>query len=217
MRMRRKPYARPELEACFFNINDPLEMKGRWKELFKDPSRPIYMELGMGKGGHLARLAHKNRDINFVGIDIKSEVIVVAKRNIESIYGEDDIDNVVIMSLDIERIYNAFGDEDKVDRIYINFCNPWPKDRHKKHRLTHPKQLRLYEKIMKEGAQLRFKTDDDELYADTVTYLESEGWEIVFNSPDFEVTPMPDNIITEHERMFMDMGKKIKGIIAVKK
>ena len=215
MRMRRKPYARPELAACPFNVNEPLELKNRWKALFKRPDAPLYMELGMGKGGHLSKLAHKERGINFLGIDIKSEVIVVAKRNIEEIYGDEPIDNVLIMSLDIERLLNAFGEEDMVDRVYINFCNPWPKDRHKKHRLTHSKQLKLYRQIMKPDAELRFKTDDDELYADTLEYFAEEGWRVIFNSSDFAAIPMPDNIITEHEKMFMDMGKKIKGIIAL--
>lgn len=215
MRMRRKPYARPELAACPFNVNEPEKLKGKWKSAFKRDKLPLYIELGMGKGGHLAKLAHDNRDINFLGIDIKSEVIVVAKRNIEAVYGEEPIDNVLIMSLDIERMLNAFGDEDRAGRIYINFCNPWPKDRHKKHRLTHTKQLKIYEKIMQKGAELRFKTDDDELYEDTLGYLKEEGWSIVFSSNDFSHTPMPENIITEHEKMFMDMGKKMKGIIAL--
>ena len=119
------------------------------------------------------------------------------------------------MRHDIEMLTTAFCENDLVDRIYINFCNPWPKERHKKHRLTSPKQLRLYAGVMNEGAQLRFKTDDDELYQDTKEYLAGEDWTIVFDSPDFEKQPMPDNIETEHEQMFIKLGKKIKGIIAL--
>lgn len=215
MRMRRKPYAREELKKCPFDIDDPAVYKGKWRTIFKNPQNPLYVELGMGKGGFISKLAHENRDINFLGIDIKSEVIVVAKRNIESAYGEDEIDNIKILSFDIERLFLMMSEEDKIDRIYINFCNPWPKPGHKKHRLTYPRQLKMYEQFLSPCSQLRFKTDDDGLYTDTLQYFLDEGWEIIFNSPDFEKNPMPENILTEHEKMYMREGKKIKGIIAI--
>lgn len=215
MRMRRKPYAREELKACPFDIDEPLAYKGIWRTAFQNPENPLYVELGMGKGGFISKLAHQHKDINFLGIDIKSEVIVVAKRNIESVYGQDAIDNIKIMSWDIERLFMMMSEEDNIDRIYINFCNPWPKHGDKKHRLTYPRQLKMYAKFLKPGAQLRFKTDDDGLYKDTERYLIEEGWKIIFNSRDFERTPMPENIVTEHEKMYMEEGKKIKGMIAL--
>ena len=215
MRVRRKPYAREELRACPFDIDEPDKFKGIWRSAFKNPELPLYVELGIGKGGFLSKIAFENRDINFLGIDIKSEMLVLAKRNIEKLYSGCEIDNVKIMSWDIERLYLMMSQSDMVDRIYINFCNPWPKARDKKHRLTYPKQLNMYSQFMKKGAELRFKTDDDGLYLDTKKYLALEGWSIIFDSPDFSKNPMPDNIVTDHERMFIDEGKTIKGIIAV--
>ena len=215
MRMRRKPYARPELAACAFNVGDPAQFKGCWREQFARPDAPLHIELGIGKGGFLAQTAHENRNINYLGIDIKSEVLVVAKRKIEAAYGDEPIDNVKIMSWDIERLFNAFAPEDAIERIYINFCNPWYKTGDKKHRLTFPRQLRTYASLMTSEAQLRFKTDDDGLYRDSCKYFEEEGWRVIFSSEDFAVKPMPDNIITEHEAMFMREGKSIKGLIAL--
>ena len=127
MRMRFKPYARPELLACDYHAHAPLENKGRWHSVFARPQQPVHLELGCGKGGFLARLASAHPDINYLGIDITDKVLILAKRNIERIYAEKGMtpDNVMIMSLDIERILNAFDERDTVQRIYINFCNPW--------------------------------------------------------------------------------------------
>ena len=215
MRMRRKPYARPELAVCLFNVDEPAQFKGMWKQQFKNSDNPLQMELGIGKGGFLSQLAHEHKDVNYIGIDIKSEMLVVAKRKIEAIYVDEPIDNVKIMSLDIERLFTAFSHEDRISRIYINFCNPWYKTGDKKHRLTYPRQLKMYAQLMTADAQLRFKTDDDGLYVDSLRYFKDEGWRIIFESDDFAQKPMPDNIPTEHELMFMREGKKIKGLIAL--
>ena len=214
MRVRRKPYARPELAACPFNINEPELLKGRWKSAFKNTEAPIYMELGIGRGVFISQMAKNHPEINFIGIDIKSEILVVAKRNIESVLETDKPENVLIMSKDIERLAEAFSDEDKISRIYINFCNPWPKNKHKKHRLTFPKQLKIYESIMKPGSELYFKTDDDELYTDTLNYFEEAGWDVIFNCNDLADFSLWENIETEHEKMFKKEGKSIKAITA---
>ena len=152
MRMRKKPWARPELEACKFFIQNPSEYKGRWKEFFGN-DKPIYMELGCGKGTFMAVHGSENPDINYITIDIKDEVLVLAKRNIEAAYEKKghEIDNVALMSQEIALIDNMLGDGDEISRIYINFCNPWPKDRHKKRRLTHPRQIENYKKFLKCG------------------------------------------------------------------
>ena len=150
MRMRKKPWARPELEACKFFIQNPSEYKGRWKEFFGN-DKPIYMELGCGKGTFMAVHGSENPDKNYITIDIKDEVLVLAKRNIEAAYEKkgQEIDNVALMSQEIAIIDNMLGDGDEISRIYINFCNPWPKDRHKKRRLTHPRQIEKYKKFLK--------------------------------------------------------------------
>ena len=147
MRMRFKPYAGPELAACPFHMNDATRYKGRWRETFARPGQPLHLELGCGKGGFLARLASRNPDVNYIGVDITDKVLILAKRNIERIYAEQGlpIDNVKTLAHDIERIPTLLDKADRVERIYINFCNPWNKKaNHKKHRLTHTRQLLLY-------------------------------------------------------------------------
>ena len=164
MRMRFKPYARPELLACDFHVHEPLTHGGHWHELYARPDQPWHLELGCGKGGFLAQIAPAHPDINYLGIDITDKVLILAKRKVEAAYAERGIpaDNVKIASLDIERLGNAFTPDDRVSRIYINFCNPWSKNTgSNKHRLTHPRQLLQYRSLMDEGAEIWFKTDDD--------------------------------------------------------
>ena len=153
MRMRFKPYARPELLACDFHVHEPLTHGGHWHELYARPDQPWHLELGCGKGGFLAQIAPAHPDINYLGIDITDKVLILAKRKVEAAYAARGIpaDNVKIASLDIERLGNAFTPEDRVSRIYINFCNPWSKNAgSNKRRLTHPRQLLQYRQLMDE-------------------------------------------------------------------
>ena len=217
MRMRKKPWARPELEACKFFIQNPSEYKGRWKEFFGN-DKPIYMELGCGKGTFMAVHGSENPDINYITIDIKDEVLVLAKRNIEAAYEKKghEIDNVALMSQEIALIDNMLGDGDEISRIYINFCNPWPRGKHHKKRLTHERQLEQYKKFLK--GKIFFKTDDDELFEDSLVYFENTGFKIEKISRDLEKEEKfwdgEENIETEHERMFKAEGIKIKALIA---
>jgi tRNA (guanine-N7-)-methyltransferase len=157
MRMRRKPWARPELDSCKFFVQKPSEYKGRWKEFFGN-DKPIYMELGCGKGTFMAVHGSENPNINYIAVDIKDEVLVLAKRNIEKAYAEKkhELNNVALMSQEIALIDDMLSNEDTVDRIYINFCNPWPKDRHKKRRLTHTRQLNKYKTFLKKEKERVF-------------------------------------------------------------
>lgn len=217
MRMRRKPWARPELEACDFFVIDPSKNKGKWSENFKNSKNPIHLELGAGKGTFIAVLAAENQDVNYIAIDIKDEVIVEEKRNLEASYkqnGIDSIDNVKIMAQEIALIENAIGDGDVIDRIYINFCNPWPKDRHKKRRLTHTRQLEHYKTFLKKGGEIRFKTDDDELFEESLEYFKEANMEIKYITRDLHSSDFIGNITTEHEDMFSSKGIKIKFLIA---
>ena len=109
---------------------------------------------------------------------------------------------------------DIFSEKDKIDRIYINFCNPWPRPKHRKRRLTHTRQLEKYKEFLKSGGEIHFKTDDDELYKDTLEYFKKTGFNIVENIVDLASIKDEENIITEHEQMFMDEGIKIKKIIA---
>ena len=218
MRIRFKPWARPELEASKFYIDNPEDYKGKWKEVFNNDN-PIHLELGCGKGSFMANLAVKNPDINYIAIDVVDAMLGLAKRNIEEKYKEEnkEINNVVLTRFDIERILLIMNENDNVERIYINFCNPWPRGKHRKKRLTHIRQLEKYREFLKDGGEIYFKTDDDGLFIDSLSYLENSGFKIIKKTYDLENEQnFWDNIQTEHEKMFIDQGIKIKAVIAKK-
>ena len=216
MRIRFKPWARPELEASKFYIDNPQDYKDKWKTLY-EKQQPFHLELGCGKGSFIAQLAVKNPQINYLAIDMVDAMLGLAKRNIEATYKEanHEIDNVYLTRFDIERILLMLGKLDNVQRIYINFCNPWPKGKHKKKRLTHRRQLEKYKEFLSEDGEIYFKTDDDELFSDSLIYFKDMGFEIVKKTYDLESEEnFWDNIQTEHEKMFISQGIKIKAVIA---
>ena len=215
MRIRFKPWARKELEESSFYIDNPEEYKGKWRELFNE--NPIYVELGCGKGGFISVISSKNANINYIAIDLVDAMLGLAKRKIEEEYKKDNkpINNIYITRYDIERIDNILSKEDKIERIYINFCNPWPRGKHRKKRLTHTRQLEKYKTFLKKGAQIFFKTDDDGLFNDSIKYLKDSGFNIEKITYDLEnESKFWDNIETEHEKMFKEQGIKIKALIA---
>lgn len=217
MRIRFKPWARPELEASKFYIDNPEEYKGKWKEAFKEPSNELHLELGCGKGSFISQLAVKNHNINYLAIDLVDAMLGLAKRNIEQKYNENkkEIDNIIITRYDIERILNILNLEDNVKRIYINFCNPWPRGKHHKKILTHIRQLDKYKQFLQKNGEIFFKTDDDSLFADSLLYFKQTGFTIEKFTYDLEKEEnFWDNIVTEHEQMFMNEGIKIKAVIA---
>ena len=216
MRIRFKKWARPELEASEFYIDNPEEYKGKWRTLFTKKV-PLHLELGCGKGGFISELASKNQDINYVAVDLVDAMLGLAKRNIESKYKEAnlEVENIIITRYDIERILNIFSKEDNIERIYINFCNPWPRGKHHKKRLTHTRQLEKYKQILAENSQIYFKTDDDNLFCDSLSYFKEAGFEVEKKTYDLASEPdFWDNIQTEHEKMFSEEGIKIKALIA---
>ena len=219
MRIRFKPWARPELEASKFYIDEPELYKNKWRTLYKNEA-PFHLELGCGKGSFIAQLASKNKQINYLAIDMVDAMLGLAKRNIDAVYQEAnlEIENVYLTRWDIERIGMILGKEDRVERIYINFCNPWPKGKHKKKRLTHRRQLEKYKEFLVDDGEIYFKTDDDELFADSFFYFQDEGFEIIKKTYDLENEEnFWENIQTEHEKMFMEQGIKIKAVIAKRK
>jgi len=216
MRMRRKPWVREELANCKFFIDNPSENIGKWNKIFAK-KQPIHLELGCGKGTFIAKLAKQNPRINYIAIDIKSEVLGLAKRNIEKEYDEETIENVVIMSQEIALIQNIMNKKDKVERIYINFCNPWPKPRHNKKRLTYTTQLEKYKIFLVSGGEIYFKTDDDDLFRASKRYFEQTGFKIIKETNNLEKDDIFNgNIVTEHEEMFTKQGINIKALIAKK-
>lgn len=219
MRLRKKPWARPELEACNFFVQDPKEYKGKWSSSFKNEGI-MYLELGCGKGNFVSVHGARNKDKNYIAIDIKDEVLVLAKRNIERVYKENNeiLDNVKLMAQEIGLINDILGEEDKIDRIYINFCNPWPKEKHKKRRLTHTRQLENYKKFLVNNGEIWFKTDDDNLFEESLEYFKESGFDVIYKTYDLHNSEYDkDNIRTEHENMFTEKGIKIKFLIAKRK
>lgn len=218
MRIRFKPWARPELEQSKFYIANPEDKKGKWKENFLNKENPLYLELGCGKGRFIANMAVNHPEINYIAIDLVDAMLGLAKRNIETVYQENkmEINNVLITRFDIERILLIFDKQDKIERIYINFCNPWPKGKHRKKRLTHTKQLEKYKQFLKENGEIYFKTDDDDLFESSIKYFEESGFEILMKTYDLHSKKdiNIENVRTEHEDMFSSQGIKIKALIA---
>ena len=137
--------------------------------------------MGCGKGSFISELAFRNQDTNYIAIDLVDAMLGLAKRKVEEKYNENNIkvDNLILVRYDIERINNIISLEDGIERIYINFCNPWPKSKHKKKRLTHTKQLEHYKEFLKPNGEIYFKTDDDGLFEDSLKYFEEAGFEII--------------------------------------
>ena len=219
MRIRYKKWARPELEASPFYVDNPENQRGKWKGIFKNPSLPLCLELGCGKGNFIAQMASSHKEINFIAIDLIDAMLGLAKRNVEETYKEKnlDIDNIYLTRFDIERINLILSKEDEIDRIYINFCNPWPRGKHHKKRLTHTKQLEKYKEFLKPEGQIYFKTDDDNLFYESLEYFEQSGFKIVQKTEDLHSEKdFWENIETEHEKMFSEQGIKIKAILAKK-
>ena len=217
MRIRYKKWARPELIASPFYVDNPEERRGKWKELFKNPTFPLHLELGCGKGYFIANLASLHKDTNYLAIDLVDAMLGLAKRNVETIYQEkkQEIDNLFLTRFDIERIPLILAKQDEVERIYINFCNPWPRGKHHKKRLTHTRQLKKYKEFLKPGGEIYFKTDDDNLFLESINYFEETDFQIVKKTSDLHAeTDFWENIQTEHEKMFSEQGIKIKALIA---
>ncbi|MEG1390298.1 MAG: tRNA (guanosine(46)-N7)-methyltransferase TrmB [Angelakisella sp.] len=219
MRLRRKPWARPELAECSFFVDDPILNRNRWQQEFGN-NNPMHLELGCGKGRFIARLGSENPNVNYIAVDLKSEVLGLAKRKAERLYSVSEFapqDNLRLMSYDIERIDNMIGEQDKVERIYINFCNPWFKERHAKHRLTHTRQLLKYKTFLSMDGEIWFKTDDLPLFEDTLLYVQEAGYTVRYCTYDLHNSNFTENVTTEHEDMFAEQGIAIKFLIAAPK
>ena len=231
MRMKFKPWAREELETSPFYIDNPQKYKNKWKTAFEKEQK-LYLELGCGKGNFIAKISKQNQDINYIAVDLVDAMLGMAKRNVEAEYeirkstDAEIIDNEIekqkivknlkLIRYDIARITDIFGKEDEIKRIYINFCNPWPRGKHHKKRLTHERQLIQYKTFLR--GEIFFKTDDDNLFEDSIKYFERSGFKIDKITHDLATEKQfwngEENIETEHEKMFKEEGIKIKALIA---
>lgn len=216
MRMRFKPYARGELAGWEHHVDHPALWRGKWQRIFDDPGRPLRLEVGCGKGGFLAGIARRQPAYNYLGIDVKSEMLVVAKRSIEHFLPdcEQELRNVKVACWDVERLTHIMAPADEVERLYINFCNPWYKSGHAKHRLTHPRQLVQYRQLLRQGGQIYFKTDDGPLFEDSLRYFELAGFAVEWQTDNLHREEPAWNVRTEHEQMFADEGRNIYCCVA---
>ena len=222
LRIRFKKWARPELEASEFYIDNPEDYKGKWNTLFANKNNPIHLELGCGKGHFISKLAVQNPSINYIAIDLVDAMLGLAKRNVENTYADakKKVDNLLLTRFDIERILLILNKQDNIKRIYINFCNPWPRGKHRKKRLTHTRQLEKYKEFLAPNSLIYFKTDDLDLFNSSLEYFSETGFTIIkqTNNLHSENNFWGDipNIETEHEKMFLEQGIPINALIAKK-
>lgn len=208
MRLRKKWWARPELEESNLFVPKASDNKGKWHEVFGN-SNPIYLELGCGRGGFLTKHAEENPNINYVAIDLKDEVLIYGLHKLQ----EKNLQNARLTAMNIDFIEDVF-EKDEVSKIYINFCNPWPKDRHNKRRLTHTRFLEKYKKFLKKGSEIWFKTDDTDLFNASQEYFKESGFEIEFLTYDLHKSDFVGNVMTEYESKFTSLGMKTMCLTA---
>ncbi len=218
MRMRNKKWARPELTACPYFVDEPESVRGKWQEQFARP-QPLHVELGCGKCVSTAQMALDNPDVNFLAVDLVCSVLGVGRRNIEAAYAGRTVDNLVLTHFDIMWIEKYLAPEDRADRIIISFCNPWnQKSSQAKRRLTHPRQLMQYRAFLRPGGEIHFKTDDDNLFRVSRTYLRTCGFEEIYCTEDLhgdqEALSRFSNYESEHEKRYAAEGVPIKFLAA---
>ncbi len=206
MRLRNITGSREFIAENEFCIHNPEEMKGVWREEIFHNDHPLYLEIGMGKGEFLHTLATTNPEINYLGIEKYSSVLyrAIEKRQ------QTDIDNLFFLRFDATYLDTIFG-PGEVDRIYLNFSDPWPKDRHAKRRLTSPQFLALYDQVLAKDGIIQFKTDNRDLFDYSVEVVEeSERWKIEEITYDLHHSnQLEGNVMTEYERKFTEKGNPI--------
>lgn len=212
MRLRNIPGADEYIANCEYVINDPIDYKGCWREEIFSSINPIHIEIGMGKGQFITQMAANNPDINYLGIERYSSVLLRAATKFE----KEPLDNLRFLCVDAKKLTDIF-DKNEIDRIYLNFSDPWPKDRHAKRRLTSPIFLELYSEIIREDGLLEFKTDNTNLFDySIITINESSLWEMCNYTYDLHNEPSMNegNIMTEYEEKFSCQGNPIHKLIA---
>ena len=209
MRLKNVPGARETIDASAFTIPEPEVWKGRWQEVFGRQA-PLHIEIGMGKGQFLTALAAEHPDINYIGIEKFSSVLVraVQKQN------ELELPNLRLIRMDADSITDVFT-PGEVDRIYLNFSDPWPKERHAKRRLTSVEFLRRYENILAKDGHVEFKTDNQPLFEFSLEAAEEAGWKLLAVTRDLhhDTALNKGNIMTEYEERFSAQGNPICKMI----
>lgn len=208
MRLRHNPKADIAVENSEYVEQDPKARKGSWHELFGNDN-PIHIEIGMGKGNFIMTLASEHPDINYVGIERVPTVLYKALRKQEKM----KLKNLMLMAFNADAIDEVF-EKDEVDRIYLNFSDPWPKDRHALRRLTSPRFLKLYDSFLKKEGFIEFKTDNRALFDYSLEAAPAAGWKVRDITYDLHHSEYVEgNIMTEYEMKFSAMGIPINKMV----
>ena len=209
MRLRNVPGARETIIENQFSIQQPEQMKGKWAEVFQN-DHPIHIEVGMGKGQFIIEMARRNPEVNYIGIEKYSSVLVRAVEKLEDF----EQDNLRLIRMDAENIEEVF-DKDEVDRIYLNFSDPWPKARHAKRRLTSTRFLERYNNILTPEGRVMFKTDNKDLFDFSLEQVEEAGWILENHTYDLHHSEYNEgNVMTEYEEKFSAKGNPICRLVA---
>ena len=210
MRLKNVPGARETIDASAFTIPEPEVWKGRWQEVFGRQA-PLHIEIGMGKGQFLTALAAEHPDINYIGIERYSSVLLRALQKMEI----EPLPNIRFLCMDASIITEVF-DEEEVAKIYLNFSDPWPKERHAKRRLTSRQFFERYDKILARNGVVEFKTDNDDLFAFSMEEVAEAGWTLDAHTFDLHHDPVLNegNVMTEYEEKFSSLGHPIHKLIA---
>lgn len=209
MRLRNIRGSREMVASHEYVVTEPEKYKGKWNTLFEN-SNPIHVEIGMGKGKFIMQLAAANPDINYIGIEKYSSVLLRALEK----SSEVELRNLYFIRFDAEYLNEIFGEND-IDRIYLNFSDPWPKDRHAKRRLTSKEFFSRYNLCLKKEGQVVFKTDNRSLFDFSLEEVKIAGWELKDVTFDLHHSEyLEGNVMTEYEERFVGMGNPIHKLIA---
>ena len=205
MRLRNITGSREMIAASYYVIHEPQQYRGNWTEIFGNEN-PVRIEIGMGKGRFIMDLARMNPDINYVGIEKYSSVLLRGIQKMEA----EPLPNLYFIRMEAEEITQVFGREE-VDRIYLNFSDPWPKDRHAKRRLPSREFLHRYDEILRKDGVIEFKTDNHDLFRFALDELEPAGWHLNQVTEDLhhDEEMMRGNVMTEYEEKFSSLGNPI--------
>ena len=212
MRLRNVPGARDVMYANEYVYTEPEGMAGTWSQIFGN-NNPVHIEIGMGKGRFITTLASMNPDINYVGIEKYSSVLLRAVEKQDELC----LPNLRFIRMDAENITSVFGKEE-VDRIYLNFSDPWPKDRHAKRRLTSRQFFARYDEILKSTGRVEFKTDNRPLFDFSVEEVNEAGWKLSVCTYDLhnDEKLVEGNVMTEYEERFSSQGNPICKLVAIR-
>lgn len=205
MRLRNVKGSRDTIAESKYTVKNEMENKGKWNQIFGNEN-PIHIEIGMGKGQFIMMLAKENPNINYIGIEKFSSVLVRALEKQEM----ENLPNICFIRMDAENIEEVF-DKEEIDRIYLNFSDPWPKDRHAKRRLTSVPFLNRYENILSKEGNLIFKTDNRDLFDFSLEQVEiAPHWELINHTFDLHHSEyVVGNVMTEYETKFVEKGNAI--------